>query len=409
MHLRLLRTSSLLVVCLLLPTLGCRSVDPPYGGNVTGGSGGAAGRGGSGGRGGSNVAGSGGSGGSAGTSGTGGSGGASGTGGSVSPDGSDGTVDAGDVGDVGDTGDTGDTGDVLSAEAGDLPEALPPDMPPPLPGTVTCGSTAAAITNMGGAEGVVVAPDGTLYFSQSSAANFIGRIRPGMPAERNWAPTGGQVFGITYDPRRGVLYAARRTGGAAVLKIDVNAAPQPATPQQLSPAEPAINGITLGEDDAVYYSDQANRNIYRVSAFNTFKSRVNATALPGEPNGLAFGPDRKLYVVYWTGTNQVTRLILTNGGETGREVFIANVGATNADGAAFDEMGRLWVTAANMLRRIRADGASVDMMMASNGANVEFGAGALSCNDIYVGSGSTGIRRHTVDVKGAVVPWHKHP
>src|SRR4029453_9580594 len=102
-------------------------------------------------------------------------------------------------------------------------------------------------------------------------------------------------------------------------------------------------------------------------------------------------------------------LILTNGGETGREVFIANVGATNADGAAFDEMGRLWVTAANQLRRITADGARVDMMMASNGANVEFGAGALNCNDIYGGSGSTGIRRHTVDVKGAVVPWHKHP
>ena len=45
--------------------------------------------------------------------------------------------------------------------------------------------------------------------------------------------------------------------------------------------------------------------------------------------------------------------------------------------------------------------------MASNGANIEFGAGALRCNDVYVGSNGAGIVRHPLDVKGANVPWHR--
>jgi hypothetical protein len=70
-------------------------------------------------------------------------------------------------------------------------------------------------------------------------------------------------------------------------------------------------------------------------------------------------------------------------------------------------MGRLYVTAGGMLRRIAANGASVDMMMASNGANIDFGAGALKCTDVYVGSNNGGIRRHALDVKGMDVPWHR--
>ena len=60
-----------------------------------------------------------------------------------------------------------------------------------------------------------------------------------------------------------------------------------------------------------------------------------------------------------------------------------------------------------MLRRISADGATVDMLLASNGANIEFGAGGLRCNDVYVGSNDAGIRRHSLDVKGLNVPWHR--
>jgi sugar lactone lactonase YvrE len=138
---------------------------------------------------------------------------------------------------------------------------------------------------------------------------------------------------------------------------------------------------------------------------------VTTTALPGGANGIAFGPGPgvNLFVVYFNGTQEVTKLTLTNGMESARAQFIASVGAGGGDGAAFDEMGRLYVTAGGQLRRIAADGSRVEMMMPSNGANIEFGAGALRCTDVYVGGNSGGIRRHMLDVKGANVPWHRQP
>jgi sugar lactone lactonase YvrE len=178
----------------------------------------------------------------------------------------------------------------------------------------------------------------------------------------------------------------------------------------LATAGASINGVTLGEDEAVYYTEESARNVRRVTYFGQ-SSLVNATALPGNPNGLAFGPDQKLYIVYFSGNNQITRLTLTNGGETGRDVFLNNVGAAGADGIAFDDMGRVYVTAGGQLRRFSPQMMGMprmDFMMASNGANIEFGIGALNCNDVYVGSGNAGIRRHTLaDARGANVPWHR--
>jgi streptogramin lyase len=358
---------------------------------ATGGAGGT----GSGGRGGSAGAGSGGSSGSGGviaTGGTsGGGGGASGGSGGGTGGGSagaGGSVDGGSGGAPGDAGGEGGPG------PGDGPASA-----------VKCGDMITPVMGTGAAEGVVITPDGTMYYSQSFSANTsIGRYRPGMAAEPNFIPNvGAQVLGITYDPKRKILYAGRRSN-AAVLKIDLKVTPP--TVATLAPAEADINGMTLGEDDAVYYSDQTGRNIHRVTP-EGMKTKVNTTPLPGEPNGIAFGPDKALYVVYWAGTQQVTKLTLTNGAETARAVFLASLGAGNADGAAFDEMGRLYVTAGGMLRRIAANGASVDMMMASNGANIDFGAGALKCTDVYVGSNGGGIRRHALDVKGMDVPWHR--
>ena len=317
------------------------------------------------------------------------------TGGVSGSGGVGGVTGSGDGGSGGRVGSGGSAGDATAGEVGGGGMTR----------AVKCGEMTTPVVSTGAAEGVVITPDGTLYYSQSFNGSNIGRYRPGMAAEPSFVPNvGAQVLGLTYDPKRKLLYAGRRSNPPAVLKINV--AVTPPTVSVLAPAETGINGVTLGEDDAVYYSDQNDRRIFRVTP-EGMKQQVNTTPLPGQPNGLAFGADKALYVVYWSGSMQVTKLTLTDGVETGRAVFIQSIGAGNADGAAFDEMGRLYVTANGMLRRIAADGSSVDMMMASNGANIDFGAGSLKCTDVYVGSNDKGIRRHTLDVKGANVPWHR--
>ena len=40
-------------------------------------------------------------------------------------------------------------------------------------------------------------------------------------------------------------------------------------------------------------------------------------------------------------------------------------------------------------------------------ANVEFGAGALPCTDIYVASSGTLFRYTMGSARGAAVPWHR--
>jgi hypothetical protein len=402
MHLLSFRTGTVLALVLLAVPVGCRSeMDPPVNSARNGGAGGGTGgRGATGGRGGGSI--EGGSGGTAG-------GGSGGSGGATSG-GAGGGADAADAGDApdgqsgGEVGDSGDTGgpDVTPAEV------LPPDAPV-VPGG--CGDQIAAALTMGAVAGIVVAPDGTLYFTQGTAANFIGRIRPGMPAERNWLASGGQVFGITFDPKRNAIYAGRRTGGTAVLRIDLNQTPPAVT--ALAPAQNTIGALTLGEDEAVYYAEETGRTIRRVTYFGQ-PSLVTARALPGNPSALAFGPDEDatdqrhyLFVVYASASQEATRLTLTNAGETARTVHIANVGAAGAQGAAFDDMGRLYVSAGGQLRRIAANGARVETMLASSTGPLEFGIGALNCRDIYAGSASTGLRRHTLEARGMLVPWHR--
>ncbi len=395
-----------LALSLLLAGLGCTREKSGFPVGGTGGSVSSAGRGGRGGSGSGGTTGGGGASSSGGMGGNSGgtTGGGGGTGGGAAAEA--GPTEAG--GEVSDAAEAGSP-DMPPAEVAPMPDMAMPDMAI-VPGG--CGNYVPAANTTGGAEGIVVTPEGTLYFSQSGTGNFIGRIRPGMPVERNWVMVGPNVLGITYDPKRKLIYAGRRGMGTAsppaVLKIDVSG-PTPLV-GTLAPASASINGITLGEDEAVYYTEETGRNIRRVTYFGQ-PSLVNATALPGNPNGLAFGPDGKLYVVYFSGNNQITRLTLTNGGETGRDVFLANVGSAGADGIAFDDMGRVYVTAGGQLRRFtpQAMGAPrMDVMMASNGANIEFGVGALSCNDVFVGSNNAGIRRHTLaDARGANVPWHR--
>ncbi|HKC12204.1 MAG TPA: SMP-30/gluconolactonase/LRE family protein, partial [Vicinamibacteria bacterium] len=218
------------------------------------------------------------------------------------------------------------------AAAGSLPAA---------PGSVPCGAARPSLERISNAEGLVIAPDGTIYFSQPFVGpntQYLGRYRPpyDQPPETQWVDMGGNALGIILDPQRKVLYAGSRTL-KKVLQVTLG---EPPVLRPLADAEEGINGVTLGEDGAVYYSDQDGGHLYRVSPEGA-KTRVTTSPIT-EPNGIAFGPDGKLYVVSWK-TTEVTRLELANGAEVKRELF-ATLPQVKGDGIAFDARGRLYAT-----------------------------------------------------------------
>jgi glucose/arabinose dehydrogenase len=273
------------------------------------------------------------------------------------------------------------------------------------PPAARCGTARPNLDAIKTAEGLVIAPDGTIYFSQpfgGAASNYLGRYRPPYrEVETQWAKVGPRALGIALDPKRNALYVGSR-GRGKLLKVFLYDHP---VVRELANVEPTINGVTLGEDDAVYYTDQHGGRVYRVLR-GGIKTEVTTSVIE-DPNGLAFGPDGDLYVLTYAKA-KITRLKLKDGKETSRTAFADVTGGKNADGIAFDSQGRLYVTAGSLFQ-VSADGKTVKPLGPSYGANAEFGSGALSCSDLYTAGNGKGIFRVAIDTRGADVPWHRVP
>ncbi len=267
-------------------------------------------------------------------------------------------------------------------------------------GAVTCGTTPAAfaMSKLGNPEGLVVGPDGTVYFSNFRA--FVGRYKaPYATADAMWAKmpdATAQVLGVILDPVRKVVYAGGRVSNK-LYRITMTDVP---TIDKLADADGDINGVTLGEDGAVYYTAQTTGHVFRVTP-DGVKTQVTKTPV-AQANGIAFGPDKDMYVLSWTKPGVVTRIKLdAMSKEASREKF-AEVPLGNADGIAFDKMGNMYVTSGG-LYKITPDKV-VSMVDPTGGANVEFGAGSLACTDLLWST-----RKMTVPVAGMDVPWHRQP
>jgi outer membrane protein assembly factor BamB len=266
--------------------------------------------------------------------------------------------------------------------------------------TRQCGTARPAITSVRGTEGLVIAADGTIYFSQSHA---VGRIRPGMPPEPTWAAlpaAATTVWGIAIDvPNHRLLVGSPAT--RIIYSIDLTSDAPMGVSYLATAGSP--NGMTMGTDGALYYTDFGGGHVYRV--VDGARTRVTTATIPGA-DGLAFHRDGSLYVEgYNNGT--IVKLTLTDNAESARETVVSGLMAP--DGLAFDATDRMYVGGGDgRLLRLDADGTNLTVLRTgiSSAANVEFGAGALPCTDLYVASGGVLVRYEMGDTAGANVPWH---
>ena len=256
---------------------------------------------------------------------------------------------------------------------------------------------APGLESVADSEGLAIDADGTVYFSQPSA---VGRLTPAGKLEKEWAklPGATKVWGIAIDRPHKCLYVGS-PATSIVYKATLEDAP---TVTSLVTNAGAPNGLTMGPDGALYYTDfEPAGDVYRVTADGA-RAKVTATSL-ARPNGLAFGPDGALYVdLYELGA--VTRLTLAAGKETSRADFIA-AGFDKADGIAFDSAGNVYIGFGAGIARTTPDGKIITKLAKGRTANLEFGAGAIAANHLYAVTDKK-IVRVVNDRAGAVVPWH---
>lgn len=267
-------------------------------------------------------------------------------------------------------------------------------------GGTGCGSARPDVSAITGTEGLVIARDGTIYYSQPGA---VGRLTPGGSPENTWVSVGGggTVWGLALDAANETLYVG--VPGTGVRAIDLTAGTPSATTVA---AGGAPNGLTMGPDGALYYSDFSAGRVYRLMPGST-PTEVTASPI-ASANGVMFMDDGTLLVASYA-TGDLHRLTLSGGAEASRVTFASGLGS--ADGLARDADGNVYVgsqsSGGRLIRLDPTGGSPMTLQMGVSGiANVEFGAGPLDCTDLYITSGGPMQRYEMGDVPGAAVPWH---
>jgi sugar lactone lactonase YvrE len=299
---------------------------------------------------------------------------------------------------AGDDAPSGEDAPVALDAGSDAPAATDAGAP-----TGCTGTARPDVSGVRGTEGLIVARDGTIYYSQRAA---VGRLTPTGGPENAWVslPSGAStVWGIALDAANETLYVGSPATGT-IYSVDLRLDTPVATVFVAGAGAP--NGLTVGPDGALYYSDFSGGRVMRVEATGGSPTQVTTSGVRGA-NGVAFDGDGTLLVCsYQTGT--LFRLTLSAGVESARATVATSLGAP--DGVAVDANGDLWVTdnsAGRVLRVNAATGASeVIASGISAAASLDFGAGELGCSDVYVASSGAARRLEDVGVEGADVLWH---
>jgi len=308
------------------------------------------------------------------------------------------TVDGGaiqeDAGHVVDAGARADAG----ADGGGADDAGTPLEDAGSPGE--CGDARPNLSGITGTEGLVIARDGTIYYSRSGG---VGRMRPGAAPENGFVSISGTVWGLALDAANETLYVGNP--GHGVHQIDLTAA-TPAAGDFVTDLG-APNGLTVGPDGFLYYSDFNGGRVYRVDPASGTRTEVTTSPISGA-NGLAFESAGTLLVASY-GTGRLLRLTRTAGEETGRTTVTDDL--SNPDGVAVAADGTIYVgdQGGAIQAGVYAISAGVVTPVRtglSAPASVEFGSGSLRCGDLYVAVGGGAMVRIEDVGAGAAVPWH---
>lgn len=297
-----------------------------------------------------------------------------------------------------DTGVTPDTG--VPTDSGDLDggSEITDTGGADAPVVATCGTARPDVSTIRGTEGLIIGRDGTIYYSQSGA---VGRMTPDGTQEDDWAELGkgvGQVWGLALDAANETLYVGAPSSNTVYAVTVSTGAVATFVPSAGSP-----NGLTVGPDGALYFSDFGGGAVRRATVDGM--TTVTTSSIP-QANGVAFDAEGRLIVLSY-GSGRLLRLTLTDGVETSREAMVAT-GLGNPDGVALDANGDFWVTdnGGSLRHVIAATGTNTNELGSiSAAASVDFGAGPLDCHDIYIAS-SGAVRVFATGVEGADVLWH---
>lgn len=262
-------------------------------------------------------------------------------------------------------------------------------------GAVPCGDGVLPVDEVTGTHGIAIGPDGTLYYSQDGA---VGRVAPGESVNNAWVdlPGTGATTGLALDAKASTLYVASPSN-AAIYAIDLSAAAPSAT--LLYTGAQAPDGLTVGPDGAVYYSDSGEGRVYRVDPGSGARAEVTATPLP-MAKGILFESATSLLVVGYDNGGGLWRLTLdAQSTETGRKLLYFMGTLPHPDGIGRDSLGRVWYTA-DGLGYVGADFSQGYHVLEVPGAgDIAFGKGALLCTDVYAAS-SGKLARYNADAPG---------
>lgn len=249
--------------------------------------------------------------------------------------------------------------------------------------------------------GLVVARDGTIYFSQPGA---VGRRTPDGTLSTAWLPMpdGRLVASVALDATNDALFVGvpdyDETDAPSVYRVDV--ATRAITP--IANGGSAF-GIAVGPDGNVYFTAPAD-HVSRVAPGGGTLTQVT-TAPVLSPSSLAFESDGSL-LVGASYMGQILRLTLVAGEESARTMVAL---FPSVHGLALDAEGRIYGASngGGFVGRMAADGTGLEsiVMDASGPFGLAFGHGALCGSDLFLNSGGL-IRRFENDTPGAAVLWH---